>query len=127
MTPDTLPPIPSNMDNEECFRLYGTLPSERILQLLDAESDTIASAGRIAEHVQAAHDGLPCEGFAEDLIWRLESLWDDKHAIDAATAATLQGVISELVKLQDDLYARAEAAAKRLQGIEDELSAWVAW
>jgi hypothetical protein len=125
MTADALPYIPSNMDNDECFRLYGTLPSERILQLLDAEADTIASAGRIAEAVQEAHDGLPCEDFAEDIVWRLETLRDDESAIDAAAAATLQAIITDLTKLQADLYERAEAAVKRLQGIEDELSAWV--
>ena len=126
MNTDALPYCPSNMENDEYFRLHGTLPTERILQLLDAETDTIASAGRIAEHVQAAHDGLPCEDFAEDILWKLTSLHEDETAISEPAAASLLAIIKELETLQADLYTRAEAAAQSLRCIKDELSAWVA-
>jgi hypothetical protein len=119
-----LPYCPSNMENAEFFRLYGTLPSERILQLLDDESASIEAAARISEHVQAAHDGLPCEDFADDLIWKLKSLREDETTINDAAAAQLQIIITELTQLQADLYTRAEAAAQSLRCIEDELSAW---
>jgi hypothetical protein len=124
MNTDALPYCPSNMENDEYFRLHGTLPSERIQQLLDAEAETIASAGRIAEAVQAAHDGLPCEDFADDVVYALAQLRDDESTPDA-TAATVQRIVDTLETLQADLYTRAEAAAKHLRGIEDELSAWV--
>jgi hypothetical protein len=113
--------IPSNMTNDEAFRLHGTLPPERIQQTLDAETDLNALAERIEGHLQGAHDGLPCEDFAMDIIWRLENLRDDECAIDEAAAATLQAIITDLTKLQADLYERAEAAAKNLRAIEDEL------
>jgi hypothetical protein len=125
VTTDTLPYISSNMDNEECFRLHGTLPADRIAALLDAEANTIASAARINEHVQAAHDGLPCEDFAEDIVWRLESLLVDHETTDALRD-DIEEALDKLRALQADLYARAEAAVKHLQGIEDELSMWVA-
>jgi hypothetical protein len=113
--------IPSNMTNDEAFRLHGTLPPERIQLMLDAELDAPALAKRIEEHLQGAHDGLPCEDFAEDLVYRLENLRDDEDAIDTLTAAKLQDIITELVNLQADLFTRAEAAAKCLRAIEDEL------
>jgi hypothetical protein len=121
MNTDTLPYIPSNMTNDEAFRLYGTLPPERIQQMLDAEMDAPALAKRIKEHLQGAHDGLPCEDFAEDIVYQLENLRDDEDAIDEATAARLQNIIDALNKLQADLFTRAEAAAKCLCAIEDEL------
>jgi hypothetical protein len=116
--------IPSNMTNDEAFRLYGTLPPERIQQMLDAETDAPALANRIKEHLQAARDGLPCEDFAEDIIWRLESILVD-HETTKTMREDIEQALDALKQLQADLFKRAEAAAKHLRGIEDELSAWV--
>jgi uncharacterized protein (DUF2236 family) len=121
MNTDTLPYIPSNMTNDEAFRLYGTLPPERIQQMLDAEMDAPALAKRIKEHLQGAHDGLPCEDFVEDILYKLQELYNDESAFNPAAAERLQAIILELSLMQDSLSERAEAAAKCLCAIEDEL------
>jgi hypothetical protein len=124
MTTDTLPYIPSNMDDEECFRLHGTLPPERIASMLDAESDMVAACVEVIQRVDDVHDGLPCEDFAEDITYRLAQLRDDEGTT-SAMADEVQSILDAVESMQRDLYVRAETAAKHLRAIEDSLSAWI--
>jgi hypothetical protein len=113
--------IPSNMTNDEAFRLYGTLPPERIQQMLDDELDAPALAKRINKHLRCAHNGLPREDFVEDILYKMQELYNDESMFSPAAAERLQAIILELSLMQDSLFERAEAAAGHLRAIEDEL------
>ena len=45
---ETLTHIPSNMTNDECFRLTGALPTARIVELLD-EADRFRNATQMVK------------------------------------------------------------------------------
>lgn len=63
----------SNMDNEEAFRVFGTLPPERIEELLDLQ--TVANRASDADtHVYEALIQFPDEDFLSDIIRQVEEL-----------------------------------------------------
>lgn len=121
----SIPYDTSSLTHVEAFRLHGTLSPRRIEALLDVEHAVTTAATAVTEHVQTAHDGLPCEDFAEDVIYRLALLRDDEDMPDTA-AVRVQAIIDALKETQRDIFARAEAATKALRAIEDAVSEWAA-
>lgn len=122
---DTTALAHANKDDEEYFRAFGTLPFTRIEALLDAQAEIVKCASAATKAIDDARDGLPCEDFAEDIVWSLEKLRDDEHTVDAAMSARLQDIITALGKLQADLFQRAEKAMTRLHDADEALSDWV--
>jgi hypothetical protein len=121
---ETLTHIPSNMTNDECFRLTGALPTARIVELLD-EADRFRDAVQtVKEQLDAVDAALPNEDFAADVVYDLAQLRDDETAIDEPTAARLTAIIKDLERLQGEQWKRNTAASKAQRLIEDALAEW---
>ena len=63
----------SNLSNEEHYRMFGTLPADRIEALLDA-SDKLESLDGIEAHVSEARCQFPAEDFLVPVQDRLHDL-----------------------------------------------------
>jgi hypothetical protein len=123
MSYPTSPYDTSNLSHAEAFRLYGTLSPRRIEALLDLEYAVQTAATDIVKHVETAHDGLPCEDFAADIEYSLDTLRDDEDISDAASEK-VQKIIDALRDLQADMFKRTCAAAAALRAIEDTANEW---
>jgi hypothetical protein len=110
----TLSHIPSTMTNDECFRLTGALPTDRILQLLDDADRFAAAAVQLQSQLETVGDALPDEGFAEDIMYRLARLRDD----DAGDEETeLDRLVDSVRKMMADQCERTRAAQSAIEAL----------
>jgi hypothetical protein len=114
-----LPHIPGNMTNAECFRLYGTLPAERIELLLDTQADTEAAAAAMTTHLETIEEALPREDFASDILYDMDRVLTGDYADENDANALLAGAHAALKALQDDQWRATCAAVRAINDIPD--------
>jgi hypothetical protein len=113
-----LPCIPSNMTDAECFRLYGTLPADRIERLIDAQADASAAIEVLSEHLNTIADAMPNEDFAKDVLYDLDRVLTGDYADEDDANALLAGAHAALKALQGAMFNRTKAALTAIRGIE---------
>lgn len=114
--------IPSTMTNDECFRLTGALPTDRIAQLLDEADRFTAAAVQLQSEMKTVGDALPDKDFAKDIMWRLARLRDDA-AGDEETE--IDWLVDSVRMMMEDQWERTSAAQKAMNAAEGALAEWL--
>lgn len=108
--------VPSNLSNEEVFRLTGTLPPDRIVALLDEVYDQIGpeDISRAEVYIQEAKAPFEYEDFLSDVIYLATELRDNCRGANKDTAERLCEMLSNIAQTvfnavdnSDDLLSRA--------------------
>ena len=108
--------IDHNLTNAEAFRIYGTLPADRIEQLIDrTESVNADTLEGVASDIEEARGCFPDEDFMGALI---ESLWGLEGNLRGANKETIKRIIEQAEQLNTEICQSAECGREKLTDAE---------
>lgn len=88
-----------NLTNQEYFRLHGTLPSDRIEELLHDPNAEIDLAGAVAK-IEEGMGQFPEEDFGHDIIGRLQALAKCVRGANREELLSIIGAAEDLFQCQ---------------------------
>ncbi|QGZ63775.1 hypothetical protein [Paraburkholderia acidisoli] len=107
--------IASTMSYAECYRINGSLPPERIEDLLDGKRvlDQIVSVPGELDEARGCFSG---EDFAEKILKGLREL---AKRVRGENRETLSGLIEELAQLQTTIAGQAEYGIEKIDSARE--------
>lgn len=94
----------SSMTNEELYRILGTLPADRLEQLLD-QSAALESARETVACIREAQERYPEEGCLTDIIGDAELL---HQKLRGQNRADMDALVTRLYDLESTLQTSTE-------------------
>ena len=102
--------INSNMTNIEAFKLYGTLPADRIESILEAETQLSELQGIEGNLIDA--NSFPAEDFLAEVISDLQTL---KRGMRGNNRENLDAIIEKLEDIAQCTFNASEHGRSELQ------------
>lgn len=93
----------SNLTNEELFRLTGTLPKERIEELLDKSKVDVKAA---LDYISESSRYFPDEGFLSDLSNKIRNIVDDMRKSENKTR--LENILAYIDDYEMQIFYESE-------------------